>query len=81
MFTNDFSKKSWVYFLKYNNETLTKFKYFKVEVEKQTSKNIIVFLLDRGGEYLSMEFNNLCNALGIQRQLIQARSPQQNGVA
>ncbi len=80
MFTNDFSKKSWVYFLKYKNETLTKFKYFKVEVEKKIGKNIKVLWLD-WGEYLSMEFNNLCNALGIQRQLIQAHSPQQNGVA
>jgi hypothetical protein len=42
MFTNDFSKKSWVYFLKYKNETLTKFKYFKVEVEKKIGKNIKV---------------------------------------
>jgi hypothetical protein len=41
-FTNDFSKKSWVYFLKYNNKTLTKFKYSKVEIKKQTSKNIII---------------------------------------
>ncbi len=42
MFTNDLSKKSWVYFLKYNNKTLTKFKYSKVEIKKQTSKNIII---------------------------------------
>ncbi len=31
---DDFSRKSWAYFLEYKSKALTKFKYFKTKVEK-----------------------------------------------
>lgn len=36
---------------------------------------------DRGGEYNSSEFKELCDGYGIQRQLTSAYTPQQNGIA
>ena len=36
---------------------------------------------DRGGEFISHEFNVFCKANGISRQLTAAYTPQQNGVA
>jgi transposase InsO family protein len=35
---------------------------------------------DRGGEYTSHEFQNLCASMGMERQLTITYSPQQNGV-
>ena len=52
-FIDDFSRKTWVYFLKYKFETFSKFKEFKAFVEKQSGLSIKVLRLDRGGEYMS----------------------------
>lgn len=37
--------------------------------------------IDCGGEYLSVEFFAFCTENGIKRQMINAYTPQQNGVA
>lgn len=37
---NDFNRKAWVYFLKINLETFSKFKEFKAMVEKQSGKYV-----------------------------------------
>jgi hypothetical protein len=50
-------------------------------VEKETGKTIKTLRTDRGGEYLSREFNSYCESNGIKRQLTQARTLQQNGVS
>lgn len=36
------------------------FKYFKTLVEKQISEKLKVLRTDRGGEFLSKEFNEFC---------------------
>jgi len=50
-------------------------------VENQCNHKIKVLRSDRGGEYISREFEEYCQNVGIQRQLTAAYSPQQNGVA
>ena len=37
---DDFSRKSWIYFLKAKSETFNKFQEFKALIENQTRKNI-----------------------------------------
>ena len=54
---DDFSRKTWVYFLKEKSEVFETFKKFKVMVEKETSKVIKVVRSDRGREFTSAEFN------------------------
>ncbi|KAI5337601.1 hypothetical protein L3X38_016872 [Prunus dulcis] len=49
--------------------------------ELQSGYKIKGLRSDRGGEFLSSEFNKFCDEFGIQRQLTIAYSPQQNGVA
>ena len=80
VFTDDYSRKGWVYFLKSKGETLTRFREFKQRIEGETGNKIKTLRTDRGGEYLSREFTNLCKLSGIQRELTQAHTPQQNGV-
>ena len=81
VFTDDFSRKSWVYFLKSKGEAFQKFQEFKAQVEKETGHPIITLRSDRGGEYLSNAFVAFCKNHGIHHQLSMARTPQQNGAA
>ncbi|GLU09096.1 hypothetical protein SLE2022_259720 [Rubroshorea leprosula] len=79
-FIDDFSRKTWVYFLQQKSEALMAFKSFKVFVEKEAGSQIQVLRTDCGGEYNSHEFANFCETHGIKRQLTAAYTPQQNGV-
>ena len=81
LLTDDFSRMSWVYFLKYKSESFDCFKKFKALVEKQSGRSIKVLRTDRGGEFLSKEFNDFCDEHGILRQLTAPYTPEQNGVA
>jgi transposase InsO family protein len=81
IFIDDFSRKSWIYFMKTNNETFKKFHEFKALIEYQTGKHIRILRSDNGGEYESHQFEDICKEAGIKRQLTVSYNPQQNGVA
>ena len=80
-FVDDFSRKTWVYFLKEKSEVFEMFKKFRVMVEKETNKHIKAVWSDRGGEFTSTEFMEYCEEHDIRRFLTASYSPQQNGVA
>ena len=80
-FIDDFSRKTWVYFLMEKLEAFSIFKSYKARVEKETGTYIRSLRTDRGGEFTSQEFTNFCNEHGIHRQLTVPYTPQQNGVA
>lgn len=80
-FIDDFSRKTWIYFLVEKSEALCTFKNFKSCVEKETGAYIKCLRTDRGGEFTSHDFNSFCKEHGIKRQLTAAYTPQQNGVA
>ena len=50
-FIDDYSHKTWIYFLKGKNEVFNKFKEFKALVENIFEKKIKVFKSDNGGEF------------------------------
>ncbi|KAJ6423528.1 hypothetical protein OIU84_024484 [Salix udensis] len=79
-FIDDYSRKTWVYFLAKKSHAFDTFKNFKNRVEKETSKFIKGLRTDRGGEYTSQQFNEFCLKNGINRQLTSAYTPHQNGV-
>ncbi|KAK2989292.1 hypothetical protein RJ640_027329 [Escallonia rubra] len=80
LFIDDYSRKTWVYFLKQKSEVFSTFKRFKALVEKQNGYQIKAMRSDRGGEFISKEFNAFCEENGIRRPLTIPYSPQQNGV-
>ncbi|KAL5724118.1 hypothetical protein ACHQM5_007419 [Ranunculus cassubicifolius] len=80
-FTDDFSRKTWVYFLQEKSEAFIAFKRFKVLVENDIGATIKILRTDRGGEYNSQAFASFCEEHGIRRQLTAAYTPQQNGVS
>ena len=80
-FIDEFSRKTWIYFLKAKSEMFEKFKEFKVLIENLSDKKIKILRSDNGGEYTSKEFEAFCKDVGIKRELTTPYNPQQNGVA
>jgi len=56
IFIDDFSIKTWIYYLKQKDEAFDMFKNIKALIENQIGKKIKVFEFDNGGEYISNEF-------------------------
>ncbi|KAJ9554092.1 hypothetical protein OSB04_018137 [Centaurea solstitialis] len=78
---DDFSRFTWVYFLREKSESFSKFTQFKQQVEHEFGQKIKCLRTDNGGEYMSKEFLAYCEKEGIRRQLTCPNTPQQNGVA
>ena len=55
-FIDDFSKKTWIYFMKKKDEVFNKFKEFKALIENHIENKIKTFRSDNGGEFTSNEF-------------------------
>lgn len=80
MFTDDFSRLPWVYFLQKKAQTFKNFEQFQTMVEKQSWNYIKILRTDRGREFVSNEFNTFCESQGIYQQLTSPCTPEQNGV-
>ncbi|KAE8732422.1 senescence-associated protein DIN1-like [Hibiscus syriacus] len=59
----------------FKSETFEKFKRFKALVEKQTGRCIKALRTDRGGEFVSNEFNSLCeeHVVEMARSMLKAK--------
>ena len=78
---DDFSGKMWVYFLREKLDVFSKFKVWKVEVEKEQGRTIKCLRSDNGGEFTNREFQAFCEECGIQRYFTMKKTLQQNGMA
>jgi hypothetical protein len=81
LFIDDYSRKTWIYFLKTKDEVFGRFQEFRALVENQTRRKIQVLRSDNGGEYTSKEFEDYCTEARIKKELIVPYNPQRNGVA
>jgi transposase InsO family protein len=77
---DDYSRLTWVSFLKEKAEAFEKFKIFKALTENQTGKRLKAVRSDRGGEFMSSDFKEFYDKHGIKREYTIPRTPQQNGV-
>ena len=80
-FTDDLSRYGYVYLMKHKSESFEKFKEFQNKVENQLDRKIKALRSDRGGEYLSDEFDRHLKGCGIVSQLTPPGTPQLNGVS
>jgi hypothetical protein len=56
LFIDDYSRMTWVYFLKRKSESFGMFKYFKREIENETNIKVKCLRSNHGGEFTSKEF-------------------------
>jgi transposase InsO family protein len=80
-FIDDYSRRTWVYFLKLKSEVFDMFLAYKALVEKQFGHHILKLRFDNGGEYVNNKLITFCTKQGIQMQHIVPYTLQQNGVA
>ena len=65
---DDYSRLTWVAFLKEKSEEFKKFKVFKALTENQIGKILKAVRSDRGGEFSSGYFKEFCDKHGIKRE-------------
>ncbi len=80
LIVDDYSRWMWVFVLKTKDQSLDAFVKFKPLAENTAGRRVKTLRSDRGGEFLSGEFAQVCEEAGIQRHLTAPNSPQQNGV-
>ncbi|KAG7532793.1 Reverse transcriptase RNA-dependent DNA polymerase [Arabidopsis thaliana x Arabidopsis arenosa] len=80
-FIDDYTRKVWVYFLKFKDEAFEKFVEWVSLVENQTGLKLKTLRTDNRLEYCNKQFDGYCESKGIQRHRTCAYTPQQNGVA
>ena len=70
----------WSYFLRKKKDAVRRIQSFFSHVERQYSRLVLAFRSDRGGEFLSAEFVDWLDQLGVVHQLTVPYTPQQNGM-
>ncbi|GJR76671.1 putative ribonuclease H-like domain-containing protein [Tanacetum coccineum] len=79
--TDDFSRFSWVFFLRTKDETSGILKDFIRQIQNQLNQKVKTIRCDNGTEFKNRDFIEFCGSKGIKREYSNARTPQQNGVA
>ncbi|GJT21447.1 putative ribonuclease H-like domain-containing protein [Tanacetum coccineum] len=79
--TDDFSRFSWVFFLRTKDETSGILKDFIRQIENQLNQKVKTIRCDNGTEFKNKDVIEFCGSKGIKREYSNARTPQQNGVA
>ena len=80
-FVDDYSRYKEVRLLKKKSDAFGEFKSFVARYERKHGKPVKELRDDKGGEYISNEFNAWCDEKGITRQHTVRATPQQNGIA
>lgn len=81
-FTDDHTRESRLYYLKKKSENFTALKHYHAWVKKhRNKKGISILRSDRGGDYLSDEYDTYLKDEGITRELTVHDTPEQDGVS
>ena len=67
LFVDDYSRMMTVMYLRNKSKAFEKFEWYLARVEKEIGKRLKCLRSDRGGEFISNEFNNFCIERGIKR--------------
>ncbi|KAD0657028.1 hypothetical protein E3N88_43918 [Mikania micrantha] len=80
LLVDDYSRYMWIHKLKSKDQAPDAFKTFKQAAELESGFKVKALRTDRGGEFTSTKFEQVCNEDGIRRFLTAPYTPQQNGV-
>ncbi|KAK1616242.1 hypothetical protein QYE76_021759 [Lolium multiflorum] len=78
---DDYSRYTWVFFLKTKDETQQIFIDFATKVQREQNLLIMAIRSDNGSEFKNYTLNDFLSDEGIRHQYSAAYTPQQNGVA
>nr|GEV50642.1 ribonuclease H-like domain-containing protein [Tanacetum cinerariifolium] len=79
--TDDFSRFTWTFFLRTNDETSNILRNVITEIENLKDLKVKIIRCDKQEEFKNKEMNEFCTKKGIRREFSNARTPQQNRVA
>ena len=77
---DDYSRYTWVNFLKSKDETFDYFVEYCNQVENEKDYKIVTIRSDHGKEFENSSFDDLCGSRGYMQEFSAPRTPQQNGV-
>ena len=80
-FTDDHTRKSWIFCMEQKGEVLSKFLEFKSMAENQSGEKIRTLRCDNGGEYKGQAWEELCKTTGLEMSYSTPYAPNQNGVS
>ncbi len=80
-FTDDYSRWTYIEFLKQKSEVFGAYKRFEAWFNTQFGVRIKSLRSDRGGEYTSKEFQDYLKSRGTEMKLTVHDTPQHNGIA
>ncbi|GJU59496.1 retrovirus-related pol polyprotein from transposon TNT 1-94 [Tanacetum coccineum] len=79
--TDDFSRFSWVFFLRIKDETSGILKDFIRQIKNQLNQKVKTIRCDNSTKFKNRDIIGFYGSKGIKREYSNARTPQQNGVA
>ncbi|GJV90852.1 ribonuclease H-like domain-containing protein, partial [Tanacetum coccineum] len=79
--TDDFSRFSWVFFLRTKDETSGILKDFIRQIKNKLNQKVKTIRCDNGTEFKNKDVIEFCGSKGIKREYSNARTLQQNGFA
>jgi transposase InsO family protein len=78
---DDFSRYSWVFFMKANDEAFTHARDLILRLQNELPKNAMRAIhSDNGTKFKNTHFETLCASLGFKHQFSSPYVPQQNGI-
>ncbi|CAJ2661762.1 unnamed protein product [Trifolium pratense] len=77
---DDFSRYTWVNFIREKSETFEEFKNLCLQLQKEKDCGIVRIRSDHGKEFENSKFVDFCAAEGINHEFSSPITPQQNGV-
>ncbi|GBP45102.1 Retrovirus-related Pol polyprotein from transposon TNT 1-94 [Eumeta japonica] len=81
LFIDDFSRMTYIYFLKSKDEALKCFQQYKAEVENQLNCKIKILRSDNGTEFCNSKFDDFLMSHGIVHHKTNPYTPEQNGLS
>ena len=81
MVVDDFSRFTWVAFLREKSEAFDEFMFMYKKMQTEKELTIKTIRSDHGGEFENHKFSKWCDEMGIKHEFSAPKAPQQNSVA